>query len=503
MLTIHPSFGNLVCPVTTNTLDEENLAAAEMLISRWDTKTTSKMLFQSTAEEVRMYMENVENLQRLMENLSAAGTNGPDLSRAQGLMKMSMARLQNEFHKILLSNSEAIEPDRKSSALPSSRSRTENIITTSTCSDDDGDEDGGGSADCLSVDRLCQFHMVPLEGVVDLQNIAQRMAKSGYASECIRVFILARKSVVEESLYNLGVEKVTLKDVRKMEWKFLDEKIKKWIYAAKTSIRLLFAQEKRLCDDVFQGLDKMRDSCFAEIAMNQTSKLFSLAEAVAATSQTPERVFRVLDLYETLTDLMPDIKDTFSQNLCRSVHEQAEKILALLDEVAQRLFTEFDKAIEKENSKAPVAGGTVHPLTRYVMNYLTFLSDYKKTLENITADARGELPKELPDDFAVDNPSAPLSVQLGWTIFLLLCKLGKKSDLYKDVALSYLFLMNNLHYIVQKVNGSELKFIVGEGWVRKQCNKATQYSVKYEKAAWMKVYSGLTEQEAPERFKGF
>ncbi|GLJ05997.1 hypothetical protein SUGI_0030150 [Cryptomeria japonica] len=463
---ILPPFGN---PVTTNTLDrsnnledvEEKLAAAEILISKWDTNKSSKMLFQSNAEEIRVYMDSVENLQRLMEHLSAGGTNAAQLVRAQQLMKLSMARLQNEFHKIMLSNSEPIDPDRESSARPSSCSSTEDSITTSTCSDGEDDRSSDCSSSCSSTDRACEFDMVPLDAVVDLRNIAQRMAKNGYARECVRVFALTRKSVVEESLYNLGVEKVKLNDVRKMGWKVLDEKIKKWIYAAKISIRILFAREKRLCVDVFEGLDKMRDACFAEIAKDRTARLLSFAEAVAATSRAPERMFRVLDLYEALTDLMPDIEEIYSQESGRSVHEQANRILARLGEAARRILTEFERAIEKEKSKAPVAGGTVHPLTRYVMNYLSFLSDYKETLVNVITDAPGELP-----DKDLNDPSAPLSIRLGWTVFHMLCTLDKISDLYKDASLSHLFLMNNRYYVLQKVNGSELKYILGEEWLR-------------------------------------
>ncbi|GLJ06023.1 hypothetical protein SUGI_0030420 [Cryptomeria japonica] len=478
---------------------EASLAAAEILITRWDTNITIKMLFQSTAQEVRMYMETVDNLQRLMEHLSAVGTDAAGLIRAQRLMKLAMIRLEKEFHKLLLSHSEPIDPGRESSGRPSCYSPTEGSLTRSICSDGDDDLSSFSSSNCLSVDRLREFDMVPLDALVDLRKIAQRMAKSGYASECVRVFVLSRKSVVEESLYNLGVEKVTVKDVRKMEWEVLDEKIKKWIYGAKISIRILFAREKRLCADVFEGLDKMRDASFAEIAKESTSELFTLAEGVAATSREPERIFRVLDLFEAVTDLMPDIEATYCQNSCPTVYEQAHKILARLGEAVRGMLIEFDKAIQKENSKAPIAGGTVHPITRYVMNYLTFLSDYNGSLVSITANAPEEPPKTLPDDYAVQNPCDPLSAHLGWDIFLLLCKLDKKSDRYKDVGLSYLFLMNNLHYMVQKVNGSNLKYILGEDWVRKQWNKVRHYALNYERSAWMKVLSSLTDEEVPAR----
>ncbi|GLJ05996.1 hypothetical protein SUGI_0030140 [Cryptomeria japonica] len=304
ILRIFPTFGN---PVTTNTLDRSNLeemekklAAVEILISKWDTNTTSKMLFQSKSEEVRMYMDTVENLQRLLEYLFANGNNAAQLICVQRLIKMSMAHLQTEFHKILLTNSEPIDPQQESSARPSSLSSTEDSITTSSCSEGDDDCSSHCSSNYSSTDRTCEFNMVPLDAVVDLRNIAQRMAKSGYSRECVRVFALTRKSMVEESLYNLGVEKVRFNDVQKMHWQLLDDKIRNWICAAKISIRTLFAREKQLCIGVFEGIDKMRDSYFAKIA--NTDRLLAFAEAVAATSRAPKRMFRVLNLYEVFTD---------------------------------------------------------------------------------------------------------------------------------------------------------------------------------------------------------
>ncbi|GLJ06027.1 hypothetical protein SUGI_0030480 [Cryptomeria japonica] len=464
---------------------EDTLSALERVILKWDVKTESKMLLKSGPQEVSNYIDTIENLHQLMKQFSAHGRVSPDMNRAQRLMEISMARLQKEFHEVLSSYSEALDPDPWSFY-----SSTEDSISSSSRS----------SSSSSSTDRTYEFQMVPLGAMGNLRSIAQLMARTGYARECVRVFALTRKYVVEGSLYNLGVEKVRLNDIRKMKWEFLDEKIRKWIWAAKISIRVLFAREKRLCDAVFEGLVNMRDYCYIEIAQEPTARLFAFVEAVSATSREPERLFRVLDLYETLTDLMPDVEATYCQELCTSVNEQADTILARLGEVASGMLTEFEKAIEKEKSKAPIAGGTVHPLTRYVMNYLAFLCDYRETLVNITADAPGELRFALPDDFSVDDDvgaPAPLSIRLGWTVFLLVCKLETKSGLYKDGALSYMFLVNNIYYIVQKVKGSKLKYILGEEWLRKQCDKVRQYAESYEKAAWTKVLSFLTDDEIP------
>ena len=77
-----------------------------------------------------------------------------------------------------------------------------------------------------------------------------------------------------------------------------------------------------------------------------------------------------------------------------------------------------------------------------------------------------DIPKALPnglmglfqdqdwDGEEQGSPASVLSVRLGWIIIILQCELDKQSKLYKDVALSYLFLINNLNYIVQKIKDS-------------------------------------------------
>ncbi|KAH9326446.1 hypothetical protein KI387_006624, partial [Taxus chinensis] len=387
---------------------------------------------------------------------------------------------------------------------------------TSTARSDNNDDGSSGSSTSKrpSIDRIYEYNMVPLDAVLNSRRIADNMAKCGYGKECVQIYTFIRKSVVERSLYNLGVEKAISNDIRKMDWQVVDVKIKKWIYAANISIRILFAREKRLCDEVFHGVDKMRDFCFAEIAKESTSRLLTFAEAIAATCRAPQMIFRVLDVYETVTYFLPDIKATYSHDLCRTVQEQADEIVVRLGEAVWCILTEFENAIKMENSIVPIAGGTVHPLARYVMNYLTFLSDYKEALIKPSTDTPGELPTVLPDNIALDNCpgrlSTRISTRFGWIIFFLVSKLEARSDLYDDVALSHLFLMNNLHYIVQKVKDCELKCVLGEKWLKTQRNTVRQCAGDYEKAVWKNVLSSITEEggvssgEAlKEKLKGF
>ncbi|GLJ37539.1 hypothetical protein SUGI_0762810 [Cryptomeria japonica] len=77
---------------------------------------------------------------------------------------------------------------------------------------------------------------------------------------------------------------------------------------------------------------------------------------------------------------------------------------------------------------------------------------------------------------------------------LLENNLDAKSRLYRDPALSYVFLMNNGRYIVQKVKNSEIHSLLGDDWVRKHSSNVRQYHKGYQRVAWGKILSCLKDE---------
>ncbi|KAJ4963244.1 hypothetical protein NE237_023183 [Protea cynaroides] len=83
--------------------------------------------------------------------------------------------------------------------------------------------------------------------------------------------------------------------------------------------------------------------------------------------------------------------------------------------------------------------------------------------------AKDLLPKpSLPGSYCKspnsnDHPPSLLTIRLAWIIHMLLCKLDGKATLYKeDSALEYLFLINNLQYLMEKVQTSNLRYLLEE-----------------------------------------
>ncbi|CAI7917523.1 unnamed protein product [Closterium sp. NIES-53] len=61
----------------------------------------------------------------------------------------------------------------------------------------------------------------------------------------------------------------------------------------------------------------------------------------------------------------------------------------------------------KDSTRTPVTDGTVHPLTSYVINYVKFLLDYEGTLRQLFEEAekeRGEKDWQCGDSFARQKP---------------------------------------------------------------------------------------------------
>jgi len=366
------------------------------------------------------------------------------------------------------------------------------------------------------------------------------MLRAGYKRECVQVYASIRKNALEETLKRLGVERQSIEEVGKMRWEDQEVTIKKWNQNMKLSLRALFPSERRLCDDVFaDGPGSVSDSCFAELAKGPMMQLLSFGEAVAISRRSPEKLFKILDMYETLRDLLPELEEIFSGEASSAVRAEASGILMRLGECARGTFADFESAIQRDGSKTPVPGGGVHPLTRYVMNYIKFMCDYSDTLKLLFGekkkDSEGEgeesvdslrdspryPSRSLSEDRDRDGNSAelsPLAVQTIWITKVLLSNLEEKSKLYKDLSLTYLFLMNNIHYIVQKVKNTEVRALVGDDWVRKNTSQVRQYASSYQRAAWGKVLaclrdegihtsgsfsSGVSKQVLKERFKSF
>uniref|UniRef100_A0A0E0AW85 Exocyst subunit Exo70 family protein n=1 Tax=Oryza glumipatula TaxID=40148 RepID=A0A0E0AW85_9ORYZ len=514
------------------------LEAAERVVMRWDSTSASDepMLFDGARAEAERFLRAVDDLRRLAppspaavgsprrlssgsSSVSAGGGGG-----AATAVQVAMARLEDEFRHVLSSRAldleiEALADLGGSLSISSDRSNSASSAELQVVDEDDSVSSlVGRRSSYRSLPSIREIDLLPDDAVSDLRAIASRMAAAGYGRECAQVYASVRKPAVDASLRRLGVERLSIGDVQRLEWKALEAKIRRWIRAARAAVRGVFASERRLCFLIFHDLPisnitvtaaapATHDTPFAEAVKGAALQLFGFAEAISIGRRSPEKLFKIIDLHDALSDLLPDVSDIFAASkVAESIYVQAAEIRSRLADAVRGILSEFENAVLRDPPKTAVPGGTVHPLTRYVMNYSSLISDYKVTLSELivsrpSASARlaaegNELAPSLAElDLPEPDNQTPLAAHIIWIIVVLEHNLEGKASLYRDMALSHLFLMNNVYYIVHKVKDSpDLWNLIGDDYLKRLTGKFTMAATNYQRSAWLKILNCLRDE---------
>ncbi|XP_006645246.1 exocyst complex component EXO70B1-like [Oryza brachyantha] len=473
--------------------DEERDAEVEeaaRVVERWDSPAEGDRVVFDSAEDAGEYLNAAACLVR------ATG------ARAEAALQAAMARLEDEFRHLLIRGMSPLAGEdlhasllrRLSLTVPSFASSASDLDCPSFASHaGEGDEAGGaGGRTSVSEEEISPYLISP-DTVGSLRDIADVMLRAGYAPELCQVYGEVRRDTLMECLAVLGVDKMSLEEVQRVEWGVLDGKMKKWIQALKVVVRGLLAEEHRICGQIFAADAQAEEDCFTEAAKGCVLQLLNFGDAIAIGKRSSEKLFRILGMYEALDEVLPELKGLFSGEARDFIKEEAEGILVRLGDAVRGTVAEFANAIQGETSRRPLPGGEIHPLTRYVMNYVRLLADYSRSLNQLLVDWDTEL------ENGGDNVNM---TPLGHCVLILIThlqtKIEEKSKLYEDEALQNIFLMNNLLYIVQKVKDSELKTLLGDNWIRQRRGQIRRYSTGYLRSSWTKVLACLRDDGLPQ-----
>lgn len=70
---------------------------------------------------------------------------------------------------------------------------------------------------------------------------------------------------------------------------------------------MLFAAERKVCDQMFEGFEQIKDQCFAEVTTGSVAVLLSFGDAIAKSKRSPEKLFVLLDMYEIMRELHSEV----------------------------------------------------------------------------------------------------------------------------------------------------------------------------------------------------
>ncbi|XP_044374090.1 exocyst complex component EXO70B1 [Triticum aestivum] len=422
--------------------------------------------------------------------------------RVTGVLHRSMTFLEDELHALL--EDPCLAKTHKASE---SGSATAKSMKRPPSFGQGGDPDRsvvppteGGSAG----DDASQSQPFPAETVDHLRAMAEVMITAGYETECTQVFLVARRNALDATMQSLGYEKASIDDVVRMAWEGLESEIGTWIKAYRHILNAGLSAEHDLCVRVFVGRNAgLGRDIFADLARCAMLQMFNFTEAVAMTKRAAEKLFKVLDMYEAIRDGAPVVDGFISTNKAEGgenssgaealadLKSELASVRSRLGESAAAIFCDLESSIRADAGKQPVPGGAVHPLTRYLMNYLKYACEYKNTLEQVFREFHRP---DADDSPGHEGESNPFAAQLMEVMELLHGSLEAKSKLYKDLALSSIFLMNNGRYMLQKIRGSpEINAVVGEAWARKRSTDLRQYHKNYQRETWGRVLNVLRD----------
>lgn len=405
------------------------------------------------------------------------------INRIGSVQQRAMAYLEEEFRSLLEDSKTTVD------------GTSDNIINDQNSINDGGDDDDYNNNNS---DETTIFPGYPRDVVLRMNKIAKEMIFGEYESECCEVYMIARRNALEEILQRLGFEKISIDDIQKTHWESLEREIAPaWIKTFRQCATVHFACERSLAEAVFSDNPSIASSLFSNLARGVVIQLLDFAQGIAMSKRSAEKLFKTLDMYETLRDMVPKMDGLFPADEC-SAELKTETSLALsrLGEAAICIFCDLENSIKADTGRTPVPGGAVHPLTRYTMNYLKYACEYKDTLEQVFKEhSRTDGDDHYKNDGVSENPNdlqSPFSVQLMRVMDLLDCNLEGKSKLYKDVALSSIFMMNNGRYILQKIKTSaEIHGLMGDTWCRRRSSELRQFHKNYQRETWSKLLGCL------------
>ncbi|KAL8249985.1 hypothetical protein R6Q59_033678 [Mikania micrantha] len=446
------------------------LDTAIKVVLRWNSTSDNKSyVFTGKRDQIDQYLQAVDQIQCSIVSGSAY-----DHSGAKSAIQIAMTRLADEMCNLLKINCKSADYADSSTSMPDSGSNSY------------VDDYEYGSALSVAV-------------IDDLRIIVQRMKGAGCLGDCKKAYIINRKRFIEDSYRKLEIQKLSSHDAQTLEWKVLDPIFKVWIRSSKICFRKIFAYEKQLCDNVFVDAgENIADDCFLKISSEYAFQLLEIATNLGCIKIASERLFGILELYKTSSDLLPEMNKLFNTPSSESLRRKAAEMVPEFKGAACKTIEKFEKDVLSADLSQPVPVDKIHSLCRYVMGYLIELGQHKKTLM--------ELPLSKPPLTAMNlgiaepPPQNEWSFHLMWIIMSLISRLENGDKQIKNATDVNFYLMNNFFYIVQKINGMpEVKEMIGDDCFSNVSSKYKQTKSEYLRLTLEKVLLALGDKKSPKR----
>ncbi|KAK6920996.1 Exocyst complex subunit Exo70, C-terminal [Dillenia turbinata] len=313
----------------------------------------------------------------------------------------------------------------------------------------------------------------------DDESNANRTVASNYGGDFCREVIDFCKKVWDEHLVTLDVNKfASICDILPLQGPNLVKIMKVWSEAIQIIVQDYLASEQ-----IFSEFESTGTNFFMIILITALLHLLLLSKTMTDRHHKPQDLFVLLDMCEVLVGLLPEINSLFPE-------EEVESFVGInFHTIIRNLRDSATAVVEFENSLTTTnVRNWVHQLTKDVITKISTSLDNSGV--KLLVGKHGAMQQRPSTSFTF----SPMATYMRAVVSTLESDLATESELYKDVPLQHLFLMNNIHYMIEKVREFKLECFLGDEWVTQHTEKFQHYATRYQMATWSPLLSLLTDE---------
>ncbi|KAG0540619.1 hypothetical protein BDA96_03G424400 [Sorghum bicolor] len=330
-----------------------------------------------------------------------------------------------------------------------------------------------------------------------LREIALRVIRAGYTEELLQTFTKAPCHVLDRFLAILQLDRPSF-DANRVnfedaEWWTTEDMIKRWILATNLVGKALVVMQRQLRPKECGAFDRFKDDYFMAIAKQSIVVLLKFADGFTST-QSPEKLIYILELYEALSNSAPGLLPLFTGQHAELISRQLPVVLAKLARALRAAAHGLVTKIQADCSQAAGAMAThgvgVHPLARYAMTCVELVAPHRAALDLVLASG-GE------GERGAATGSAERVTSFGSLVSELTT--GMERNLEEKSALAFadgspsqhLFLANNTGFVLNRAEDAGVVSLLGDDWVARRRSRLEHHRASYLQASWGPVRSSL------------
>ncbi|KAJ9559725.1 hypothetical protein OSB04_004885 [Centaurea solstitialis] len=304
-------------------------------------------------------------------------------------------------------------------------------------------EEGGGDGDS-GVEAEVADLGTEMEVEV-LRRISETLTANDCLDICIDIFVKVRYKRAAKALMRLNPDYLRTynpEEIDQMEWESLETSISLWIQHFELAVKTVFVSEKNLCNRVLGNIMEgvIWQECFVKIADKIMAVFFRFGEGVARSNKEPQKLFKLLDMFDSLERLKPEFSEIFEGEAGADICSRFRELEKLLVHASTKVYWEFGLQIEgNQDGLPPPQDGSVPKLVRYAINYLKYLTtdNYSEPMAQVLRT------EQIWKGGTLSKPTENLLKEAISNVMEALQRnIETKRSFYKDKVLYHVFTMN-------------------------------------------------------------